>query len=69
MEGLRDVEYLPEPSDRRIVSAADPTVVGFQDEWRSEIMGWAPLPVEPVRECAVAESPSQVWWCSPCWCR
>ena len=48
MEGLRDVEYLPEPSDRRIVSAADPTVVGFQDEWRSEIMGWAPLPVEPV---------------------
>ena len=39
MEGLRDVEYLPEPSDRRIVSAVDPTVIGFQDEWRSETMG------------------------------
>ncbi|MDA0925227.1 MAG: hypothetical protein O3C36_01155, partial [archaeon] len=48
MEGLRDVEYLPEPSDRSIVSAVDPTVIGFQDEWRSEIMGWAPFPVEPV---------------------
>ena len=48
MEGLQDVEYLPEPSDRSIVSAVDPTVIGFQDEWRSEIMGWAPLPVEPV---------------------
>jgi serine protease AprX len=48
MEGLRGVEYLPEPTDRRIVSAVDPTVVGFQNEWRSEIMGWAPIPVEPV---------------------
>ncbi len=48
MGGLRDVEYLPEPSDRSIVSAVDPTVIGFQNEWRSEIMGWAPLPVEPV---------------------
>jgi serine protease AprX len=48
MEGLRDVEYLPEPTDRRIVSAVDPTVIGFQNEWRSEIMGWAPYEVEPV---------------------
>lgn len=48
MEGLRGVEYLPEPSDRRIVSAVDPTVIGFQDQWRAETMGWAPLPVEPV---------------------
>lgn len=48
MEGLRDVEYLPEPSDRRILSAVDPAVIGFQDEWRSETMGWAPLQVEPV---------------------
>ena len=48
MEGLRDVEYLPEPSDRRIVSAVDPTVVGFQDGWRSEVMGWAPVQVQPV---------------------
>lgn len=48
MEGLRDVEYLPEPSDRRILSAVDPAVIGFQDQWRSETMGWAPLQVEPV---------------------
>ncbi|MAF93320.1 hypothetical protein CMO85_01490 [Candidatus Woesearchaeota archaeon] len=48
MEGLRDVEYLPEPSDRRILSAADPAVVGFQNEWRSEVMGWAPYEVAPV---------------------
>ena len=48
MDGLRDVEYLPEPTDRRIVSAVDPTVIGFQNEWRSEIMGWAPYEVEPV---------------------
>ena len=48
MEGLRDVEYLPEPTDRRIVSAVDPTVIGFQDQWRSETMGWAPLTAEPV---------------------
>ena len=26
----------------------DPTVIGFQDQWRSETMGWAPLTVEPV---------------------
>jgi serine protease AprX len=48
MEGLRDVEYLPEPSDRRILSAVDPAAIGFQDQWRAETMGWAPLPVEPV---------------------
>ena len=48
MKGLRDVEYLPEPTDRSIVSAVDPTVIGFQNEWRSEIMGWAPYEVEPV---------------------
>ncbi len=48
MKGLRDVEYLPEPTDRSIVSAVDPTVIGFQNEWRSEIMGWAPQEVTPV---------------------
>ena len=48
MDELRDVEFLPEPTDRSMVSAVDPTVIGFQNEWRSEIMGWAPLPVEPV---------------------
>jgi len=48
MEGLHDVEYLPEPTDRSIVSAVDPTVLDFQNEWRSEVMGWAPVQVEPV---------------------
>ncbi len=48
MEGLRDVEYLPEPTDRSIVSAVDPTVLDFQNEWRSEVMGWAPVQVEPI---------------------
>ena len=48
MKELRDVEYLPEPTDRSIVSAVDPTVIGFQNEWRSEIMGWAPREVTPV---------------------
>jgi len=47
-EGIRGVEYVPEPGERSILSAVDPTVFGFQDEWRSEVMGWAPLPVEPV---------------------
>ena len=42
------MEYLPEPSDRRILSAVDPAAIGFQDQWRAETMGWAPLPVEPV---------------------
>ena len=48
MEDLRKLEYLPEPSDRSILSAVDPTVLDFQSEWRSEVMGWAPLTVEPV---------------------
>ena len=48
MEGLDYVEYLPEPSDRSIVSAVDPAVVKHQVGWRSEVMGWAPLTAEPV---------------------
>lgn len=48
MEGLDHVEYLPEPTDKNIVSAVDPAVVGHQVGWRSEVMGWAPLPAEPI---------------------
>ena len=48
MEGLDHVEYLPEPHDRSIVSAVDPAVVGHQDGWRSEVMGWAPMVAQPV---------------------
>ena len=42
---LGDVEFIPEPSDYRIVSAADSTTIGHQEGWRSEVMGWAPSPV------------------------
>lgn len=48
MEGLDHVDYLPEPYDRSIVSAIDPAVVGHQDGWRSEVMGWAPMVAAPV---------------------
>lgn len=45
---LGDVEFIPEPSDYRIVSAADSTTIGHQEGWRSEVMGWAPSPVPVV---------------------
>jgi len=48
MSGLDNVELLPEPEDDRILSAIDPSVVGFQEEWRSEVTGWAPLLAKPI---------------------
>jgi subtilisin family serine protease len=45
---LDSVELLPEPDDDRILSAIDPSVVGFQDEWRSEVTGWAPMVAKPI---------------------
>jgi len=42
---LSGVEFIPEPTDLRIVSVADPSAIGHQDEWRSEIVGWAPEPI------------------------
>ena len=45
---LGDVEFIPEPSDYRIVSAADSATIGHQEGWRSEVMGWAPSPVPVV---------------------
>ena len=45
---LDGVEFIPEPSDYRIVSAADSTTIGHQEGWRSEVMGWAPSPVPVV---------------------
>tara|TARA_B100000925_G_scaffold206196_1_gene156755 strand:+ start:2317 stop:3540 length:1224 start_codon:yes stop_codon:yes gene_type:complete len=42
---LNNVEFIPEPSDYRIVSAADTATVGHQEGWRSEVLGWAPTPV------------------------
>ena len=48
MSRLDSVELLPEPDDDRILSAIDPSVVGFQDEWRSEVTGWAPMVAKPI---------------------
>jgi subtilisin family serine protease len=48
MNDLRGVEYLPEPTDRSMLSAVDPTVVNHEGPWRSEVMGWAPQEVRPV---------------------
>ena len=41
---LRKVEFIPEPSDYRIVSAADSATIGHQEGWRGEVLGWAPTP-------------------------
>jgi len=48
MDELRNVEYLPEPNDRSIVSAIDPAVVGHQDGYRSQVTGWAPRIAMPM---------------------
>tara|TARA_B110000305_G_scaffold40576_1_gene41998 strand:- start:12020 stop:13246 length:1227 start_codon:yes stop_codon:yes gene_type:complete len=48
MKGLENLDLLPEPDDPRILSAIDPSAVGFQDGWRAEVTGWAPLDAVPV---------------------
>ena len=48
MKGLENVELLPEPDDARILSVIDSSAVGFQDQWRSEVTGWAPMQAVPV---------------------
>ena len=45
---LGNVEFIPEPSDYRILSAADSATIGHQEGWRSEVLGWAPTPVPVV---------------------
>ena len=52
MGSLDSVELLPEPDDSRFLSAIDPSAVGFQDDWRAEVTGWAPampMPIKRVR--------------------
>ncbi|DAC31090.1 MAG: hypothetical protein CMB29_00320 [Euryarchaeota archaeon] len=49
MGSLDTVELLPEPDDERILSAIDPSAVGFQDEWRAEVTGWAPAIPTPIK--------------------
>tara|TARA_B100001248_G_scaffold259639_1_gene246050 strand:+ start:6323 stop:7537 length:1215 start_codon:yes stop_codon:yes gene_type:complete len=48
MGSLDSVELLPEPDDDRILSAIDPSAVGFQDDWRAEVTGWAPAVPTPI---------------------
>lgn len=48
MDGLDGIDLLPEPTDRRILSAIDPSTSGYHDEWRAEVTGWAPHYAEPV---------------------
>ncbi|NCG01332.1 MAG: S8 family serine peptidase [Euryarchaeota archaeon] len=48
MKGLDKLELLPEPEDSRILSAIDPSAVGFQDGWRAEVTGWAPREAAPI---------------------
>ena len=45
---LGNVEFIPEPTDYRILSAADSATIGHQEGWRSEVLGWAPTPVPVV---------------------
>ncbi|MBT4982230.1 MAG: S8 family serine peptidase [Euryarchaeota archaeon] len=42
---LKGVEFIPEPTDSRILSATDPNTIGHQEGWRSEVLGWDPEPV------------------------
>lgn len=37
------IEYLPEPTDPRILSAVDPSITGWQDDFRARVTGWEPL--------------------------
>ena len=48
MEELQRIELLPEPGEPRILSAIDPSTRGFQDQWRAEVTGWAPVIPEAV---------------------
>ena len=43
MEEFQGIELLPEPGEPRILSAIDPSTRGFQDQWRAEVTGWAPV--------------------------
>ena len=43
------IEYLPEPTDPRILSAVDPSIAGWQDGFRAKVTGWEPL-VPPLTE-------------------
>ncbi|HIF17117.1 MAG TPA: hypothetical protein EYQ85_07715 [Candidatus Poseidoniales archaeon] len=41
-ENLEHLDFIPEPSDPRILSAADPLLRGHQEGFRSVVTGWDP---------------------------
>ena len=45
---LDRVDFIPEPTDYRILSAVDPSAKGHQEAWRGEVMGWDPTPIRTV---------------------
>ncbi len=45
---LKGVDFIPEPSDSRILSAVDSSTIGHQDGWRGEVIGWDPEPVRVI---------------------
>ena len=47
---LKGVDFIPEPTDSRILSAVDSSTIGHQDGWRGEVIGWAPEPVVVVSQ-------------------
>ena len=48
-----NVDFISEPTDSQILTAVDPSVAGHQDGWRSEVMGWAPVPALPLPRAGV----------------
>jgi len=42
-EELDGIGYLPEPSDHRMLSAVDPSISGWQEDFRSKVVGWEPF--------------------------
>ena len=45
---LNGLEFIPEPSDPRILSAVDSSTIGHQEGWRGEVIGWDPTPVRVI---------------------
>ena len=42
LDELRSLDFIPEPEDPRILSAADPNLMGHQEGFRAEVTGWQP---------------------------
>ena len=42
VDELRNLDFIPEPEDARILSAADPNLLGHQQGFRAAVTGWEP---------------------------